>query len=627
MAKQLKLSTKLIGGFTLISLIIAFVGLVGVYSVIKIGKSFDICMDREVPMADSSMEGTIALITARDLMGEFLLTEDPTVLSEIEKEFAKSNKDFKEHTQYITANGDATLKELSVQAEQYHAKFEANALELIKHQRAHLELEKKSEAVMMDFDAHVESLRDLLLRYEEDLTREARIDEKVDAAMEAKAIMFHQQALVEEYMRSEHADETEKLRQGFESLKAGFDKLEHLLPHQVVNEHADFVKMAMAMFNFHDEKLKMTIETRNHMALVDEFSKKAGSSFDEIEKSTGQSMDRTMANADATQNTVTWSITIVSLGGFILGILFGWLISRGISRPIMRIVENLGNGSDQVASASGQVSSSSQDLAEGASEQAAALEETSSSLDEMSTMTRKNAEFATQANSLMDETKSVIGRAASSMKEMTEAMSRISSSGEEINKIIKTIDEIAFQTNLLALNAAVEAARAGEAGAGFAVVAEEVRSLAQRAAEAARNTSGLIEGTISQIILGTQLVQTTDEAFSEVTQSSVKVAELVSEIASASNEQAKGIDQISQAISQMDKVVQSSAAGAEESASAAEEMNAMAESMRQLVVELTTVVQGADNVHDDRPHLMVYESSNEPKTVAATGLLAMDGDH
>ena len=279
--------------------------------------------------------------------------------------------------------------------------------------------------------------------------------------------------------------------------------------------------------------------------------------------------------------------------GVVLALVLGFLITRSITKPINRIIEALASGADQVSSASGQVSSASQSLAEGASEQAAAIEETSSSLEEMSSMTKQNADNAGQADSLMREAKVVVDKAGVSMKEMTNSMDEISTAGQEIGKIIKTIDEIAFQTNLLALNAAVEAARAGEAGAGFAVVADEVRNLAQRAADAAKNTADLIEGTITRINQGTELVKTTDEAFTEVATSSTKVAELIGEIAAASAEQAQGIDQVNQAVSQMDQVTQTNAANAEESASASEELNAQAESMLEVVNELMALVGGA----------------------------------
>ena len=189
-----------------------------------------------------------------------------------------------------------------------------------------------------------------------------------------------------------------------------------------------------------------------------------------------------------------------------------------------------------------------------------------------------------------------MGTANESMEKLITSMEDISKASEETQKIIKTIDEIAFQTNLLALNAAVEAARAGEAGAGFAVVADEVRNLAMRAADAAKNTSELIEGTMKKVSDGSDLVSSTNEAFSKVAESSGKVGELVAEISEASNEQSSGIEQVNTAINEMDKVVQQNAANAEESASASEEMSAQAETLKDYVGDLVALVTGKRTV-------------------------------
>ncbi len=272
-----------------------------------------------------------------------------------------------------------------------------------------------------------------------------------------------------------------------------------------------------------------------------------------------------------------------------------------IEKPVKEIAKKIDYGTQQVASVSGQVSSTSQSLAEGASEQASSLEETSSSLEEMASMTRQNADNANQADTLMKEANRTVEKANTSMGELTTSMEEISNASEETQKIIKTIDEIAFQTNLLALNAAVEAARAGEAGAGFAVVADEVRNLAMRAADAAKNTAGLIESTVKKIKDGSDLVTNTNEAFTEVAAGASKVGELVGEIAAASNEQAQGIDQVNKAVAEMDRVTQQTAANAEESATASEEMNAQAEQMKGVVGDLVSLVGGkANSLNGDR---------------------------
>lgn len=341
------------------------------------------------------------------------------------------------------------------------------------------------------------------------------------------------------------------------------------------------------------------IELRKDIQRLDGESDEALSIVEEnVEKlvsSLGSEATEAVESYQATSSRVRATILAISIGAATLGLLLGFLIARSITKNLTVISEELGNSADQVAAASSQVSSTSQQLAEGASEQAAALEETSSSMEEMASMTRANADNASQADSLMAESNHIVEQAGHSMNEMAASMTKIAESGDEISKIVKSIDEIAFQTNLLALNAAVEAARAGEAGMGFAVVADEVRNLAQRAADAAKNTQSLIEDTVRRIGQGTDLVSKTKEEFEQVVDSATRAASLVSEIASASNEQAQGIEQVNTAISQMDQAIQRSAAGSEEGASASEEMDAMAVNMKGMVEQLTALINGDGN--------------------------------
>jgi methyl-accepting chemotaxis protein len=249
-----------------------------------------------------------------------------------------------------------------------------------------------------------------------------------------------------------------------------------------------------------------------------------------------------------------------------------WLLLRKVSAALREVARDLRQRLAEVDGASGQLAGSSQTLAQGASEQAASLEETSSALEEISSMTKKNAETAHAASAVAAESRLSAGRGNEAMGKMVSAIEEIRRSAGETSKIIKTIDEIAFQTNLLALNAAVEAARAGEAGKGFAVVAEEVRNLAMRSAEAAKNTASLIEGSVRAAHNGVSLSADVAAALTEITASASRVDGLVGEIAASSREQTQGIGQVNAAVGQIDHVTQRNATAAEETASAAEEL-------------------------------------------------------
>ncbi len=294
--------------------------------------------------------------------------------------------------------------------------------------------------------------------------------------------------------------------------------------------------------------------------------------------------------------------TALGLLGLCLGIGSVVLFAvRQATQTLQTAASELGESAGQVASAAGQVSSSSQALAQGASEQAASIEETSASAEEITSMTRKNADNSRQAAEFMTEASRIVEEANRTLEQMVGSMHEINSSSDRIGKIIKTIDEIAFQTNILALNAAVEAARAGEAGMGFAVVADEVRNLAQRSAQAAKDTAGLIEESIAKSNEGSTKLDEVAAAIRGITESALKVRTLVDEVKLGSDEQARGIEQISKAITQMEQVTQKTAANAEEAASAGEEMSAQAVTLNDVVHNLTVLVGGGGNDSALRP--------------------------
>lgn len=264
--------------------------------------------------------------------------------------------------------------------------------------------------------------------------------------------------------------------------------------------------------------------------------------------------------------------------------------ARTVSRRLLQVASALDEGASRVTSSSFQVAASSQSLASGASEQAASLEESSASLEEMASMTKRNAEGAIAAKDLASQARVAADTGAADMEEMRRAMHAIEESSVDISKIIKTIDEIAFQTNILALNAAVEAARAGEAGMGFAVVAEEVRNLAQRSANSAKETAAKIEDSMKRSKHGVMISEKVAESLQQILARTRKVDGLVAEISNASREQSEGLSQVNIAVSQMDSITQSNAAGAEESASAAEELRAQSTDLQKLVNELRALV-------------------------------------
>jgi methyl-accepting chemotaxis protein len=260
---------------------------------------------------------------------------------------------------------------------------------------------------------------------------------------------------------------------------------------------------------------------------------------------------------------------------------------QGMSSSLNGLLNQVQASSEQISAGGSQIASSSETLSQGASEQASSLEEISASINEMASQTTINAKNAGQASTLASQAQQAAHKGSNQMHSMVGAMNEINEAGQNISKIIKTIDEIAFQTNLLALNAAVEAARAGQHGKGFAVVAEEVRNLAARSAKAAAETAELIESSVAKTENGSSIANQTAEALEEIVAGITQVTDLVGEIAAANNEQAQGISQVNQGLTQIDSVTQQNTASAEECAASAEELSGQAEQLRQMLQGFT----------------------------------------
>ncbi len=317
----------------------------------------------------------------------------------------------------------------------------------------------------------------------------------------------------------------------------------------------------------------------------------SGKDAERIQEIQKQQLEQDKQAAADTRSLSRWIVFALVGLSLALGVAV-LLVVRGTSATLQRAAAEIREGAEQITSAASQVAASSQSLAQGSSEQAASLEETSASTEEITSMTRKNAENSKSAADVMATVDRQVKAGNQTLEQMVTSMEQINSSSDKIAKIIKVIDEIAFQTNILALNAAVEAARAGEAGMGFAVVADEVRNLAQRSAQAAKDTAGLIEESIATSAEGSAKLEQVAGVIRAITESSTQVKTLVDEVNMGSQEQARGIDQISKAIAQMDQVTQGTAASAEESASASEELSAQAQALNQIVAGLGTLVGG-----------------------------------
>jgi methyl-accepting chemotaxis protein len=339
---------------------------------------------------------------------------------------------------------------------------------------------------------------------------------------------------------------------------------------------------------------------------------------DKLVENTTAVMDAEKAEAHADVSADIWLEIGIGVLAMLIAALVFWVV-RQINAALKSSVTELAEASDQVASAATQVSSSSQSLAQGASEQAASLEETSASSEEIRSMAFKNGENSRTAAEMVSHSQSKFTETNQALELMVVAMGEINQSSDKIAKIIKVIDDIAFQTNILALNAAVEAARAGEAGMGFAVVADEVRNLAQRCAQAAKDTSSLIEDSISKSNDGKNKVDQVAAAIRAISEESNKIKTLVDEVNLAGQEQARGIDQIGKAITQMEQVTQNSAASAEEGAAAAEQLTAQSDALRDIVGQLTGMVGGGDGAgnHGRRRQQQPQQSRNSSQSSKA----------
>jgi len=636
--QNMTIGKKIALGFGTLILIAAVLGGIAVYSMKNVQTQAQTLAEGYVPESQIAGDLQDAFATAGLAFRSYSFTADPAYLAEGRKAMLEVHAQEQLAEKLATVHPELVkLRENLTALQPALTGYEAVIDQTEAKNKDILQGRDKLNQAAADFIANIDKLiagqKAKQASEIKAFTEAGKLQQRADKLALANAIRGEGNAARIAVFKSQALRDPQLIQEGltgFDTMDKNFDELQSML---VIQQDID--ELTQVKSDAHAYRDAMKAIKDDYVALAD-IGKKRVESLNVVDtlvqgtQATG--MKRTVEAAHISNEKLTAASLTMVVGlvvALIVGVLVAFFIIRNSNNILTTVANALNDGSNQVSSASSQVSSASQSLAEGSSEQASSLEETSSSLEEMASMTKQNSENARKANELAKEARAAADKGVGDMQTMAAAMADIKVSSDDIAKIIKTIDEIAFQTNILALNAAVEAARAGEAGMGFAVVADEVRNLAQRCAQAAKETAGKIEGAITKTGQGVDITTKVAEALNEIVTKVRQVDDLVTEVSGASREQTEGIVQINLAVGQMDKVTQSNAATAEESAAAAEELNAQAEVMRQSVGELLALVGGKGNSGKEpvahHRHIQPSQHARPAAKPSSPGSLANNG--